>query len=133
MSTVTLERPPASADEAPAKDGGLTAAMAALAERFEFRDEADVREFVAANPDLVDHILSIPARTAPYFPADRRLILEVLHDPEEETAEPGLFALIPVCLPAEEARRRLVDMGRELWEGPFRGVGLRLNIDVEFV
>jgi hypothetical protein len=133
MSTVTLERPPASADEAPAKDEGLTAAMAALAERFDFREEADVAEFVESNPDLVELLLSIPPRAAAYFPEDHRLMLDVLHDYEDEDAEPVLFALIPTHLRSKAVRERMDAMTSDWWLDEFRRGGGRINIDVMFL
>jgi hypothetical protein len=103
-----------------------------LASVYAFRDGASVRTFLRTNPDLLPILRAIPDRVAPYLPADRRLILEVVVDPEDEESRPELFALIPTRLDPEKALARLGSLRREWWLGAYREAGGRLNIDVEY-
>ena len=105
----------------------------ALATVFDFRDASTVRAYLLANADLLPLIDQISEKVAVYLPADERLILEIVEDPEDDDARPGLFALVPTRLGSKEARRRLDELSRDWWLGAYRRVGGRLNLDVEYL
>jgi hypothetical protein len=107
--------------------------IGALASAFDFRDESAIRAFLAANADLLPLIDQLPAKVAAYLPADARLVLEIVEDPEDEDARPSLFALIPTRLGFKEARRRLDSLSRDWWLTAYRRTGGRLNLDVEYL
>lgn len=127
------ERPHGISATAMAADASVPDKIDTLATVFDFRDEAAVRTFLAANADLLPLIDQLPSKIAAYLPTDARLVLEIVEDPEDDDARPGLFALIPTRLGSREARRRLDNLSRDWWLGAYRRAGGRLNLDVEYL
>lgn len=109
-------------------------------EAFELRDAPRVRQYVADHPHLLPPILESMEIVPRYFDLDRRMVLEITDDPEEESAESEeLFLLIPTELEPEEAGARLKRLDDDWWEdwlAVFANTSawtFPMHIDVEYV
>ena len=89
--------------------------MASLADLYRFDDREAVTGFIYRHDFLVELLIEARKHIRTHFGPDMPVVLEVLHDPEDEHGEPELLALIETTLPPEEALMRLDRLDETWW------------------
>ena len=89
--------------------------MAALADLYRFDDREAVTGFLQRHDFLVELLVEARQHIRTHFGPDTPAALEVVYDPEDEHAEPQLFALVKTTRPAEEALMRLDRLDETWW------------------
>ncbi len=84
----------------------------AICEEYDVQDER-LRSLLAVNPDVGTLLEEAAGRIHQYFPADARLSIRLIEDPEDDTT--GWYIFIETALPAADATRRLRRYDREWW------------------
>jgi hypothetical protein len=97
---------------------------------YDVRDQG-VGKVLAAHPDLIPALLDV-ARTVPrFFGIDARLALESVVDPEEEAAEPELYAVIAISMSPTQAFNRLNAFDTDWWLERSRQVKPLLTVTLD--
>lgn len=100
---------------------------------FSFEDSVAVSDFLKQNTQLVRVLFEARPKFDSYFGPETRSSLEVFIDPEDDRANPKLFALILTTLPSSEASTRLQQLDEDWWLDQPYEVRRLMNIDVEYV
>ncbi len=104
-----------------------------LSQYFTIKDSAAVSRFLRQNTQLVNVLFEARTKFDSYFDTNIRLSLEVFIDPEDDHANPKLFALILTTLSSSEASIRLAQLDQDWWLNQPYEVRRLMNIDVEYV
>ena len=104
--------------------------LRAIAEMFEFRTPSAVHEFLAAKPQVIQFLLSVPGQVERYF-GESRMILDLREYPDgSSTSPPELFVYIVTCLSPHEAWERMCDLDEQWLFGLTEDYPV--SLDVEF-
>ena len=98
---------------------------------FELRDEPAVAQFLERHPQVADGALLAADGLRAQFGPDARLALEVDTDPEDDLAQPRLFALVLTELGVEDALARLDAFRQQWWTETTPALTEWLSVDVE--
>ena len=115
------------------RDNALDERLASLADLYRFDDREAVTGFLHRHDFLVDVLLEAREHISTHFGPDTPAALEVVYDPEDEHAEPELFARIETTLSAEEALLHLDRLDEGWWLDAVQRGRFILQIDVWFV
>ena len=110
---------------------GLRTTPERMSETFELRDEPAVAQFLARHPQVADGALLAANGLRAQFGPDARLALEVDTDPEDDLAQPRLFALVLTELGVEDALARLAAFRQQWWKETTPVLTEGLSVDVE--
>jgi hypothetical protein len=80
---------------------------------YAFREPAEVRAYLMANPDLLPLVREAATKLGTSLPGDGRLVLDVVVDPGDETDPGELFAVYQSTLPPSIMRPALNRLIRE--------------------
>lgn len=100
-------------------------------ETFELRDEPAIARFLERHPQVADGALLAADGLRARFGPDAQLALEVDTDPEDDLAQPRLFALVLTELEVEDALARLDAFHRQWWKKTTPALTEWLGVDVE--
>lgn len=103
-----------------------------LRERYEFRENATVEDYLEKNPSLRGLLARAHNKIREYFGSDVHAVLEMVKGFEADDDE-RLFVFIQTELSSDEALDRLDELYDRWWLGTLSGVQPKLNIDVEYV
>ena len=110
---------------------GLRTTRERMSETFELRDEPAVAQFLERHPQVADGALLAADGLRAKFGPDARLALEVDTDPEDDLAQPRLFALVLTELGVEDALARLDAFRQQWWKETTPVLTEWLSVDVE--
>jgi hypothetical protein len=102
--------------------------IAASPQEYEFRNAAEVREYVREWPGLVGVLEELPGQARQRFGADTSLALEVCPDREGE-GPPLLYAHVITLLSADEAWDRLLSLEQEWWLDATESMPVNLHVE----
>lgn len=105
-------------------------AMSHVESIYDLRDRG-ARRLLSANPDLIPESMGVANAVTRYFGLDARLALESVIDPEEETPEEELFAVISTTMAPTHALERLNAFDRGWWIERSRHIGSRLTVTLD--
>lgn len=106
--------------------------ITSLRERYEFRNEATVEDFLGENPFLFDLLVKAHDKIREYFGSDVQAVSEMVKGFEADDDE-RLFVFIQTELSSDEALDRLDELYERWWLDALSGVRPKFSIDVEFV
>ena len=104
-----------------------------LERRYEFRQPAEVRAFLADYPVLPGVLTEALDEIPRSLPSTQPIALEILRDPDDDASVGTLFAVIRTEADPADVRSRLGELRRRWLIGAARRVGGRFNVDVEYV
>jgi hypothetical protein len=104
-----------------------------LGDRFFFKNIRAVTEFLELHRSLTKVLFDVRQKVDQHFGPDTQTNLELFIDPEDDTEDSKLFALILTALPSREASARLDQLDQEWWlEQPYE-VKCAMNIDIQYI
>lgn len=107
-------------------------AIASLEDDYEIADRREVEAFLVAHPEVVGLLQEASARIPGALPTHRPILIEVLHDQEEET-EGDLFAVVATESTPEDALPRMADFRQAWLVDAVRRARGRFNVVLRYV
>ena len=105
--------------------------ITSLRERYEFRDDATVQDFLGENPFLFHLLVKAHDRIREHFDSNTPVALDVLREPD--AANGGrLFILILTELRPKEAVSRLDELDQGWWLGELSAAQGKVTIDIDY-